>query len=294
MALAAAAIAAASCGGASQAVAPAGDPGDPGPVHVHGLGIDPADGALLIATHTGLWRLEAGKARPSRIADRYQDTMAFTVVGPGHYLGSGHPDLREARERDLPPLLGLIASTDAGESWQSVSLSGEADFHVLRVDGDRIVGFDSAGAQVMASDDRGATWNERQPPIPGSQLVDLAVDPAHAVHLLATTETALYESTDGAVSWRPVRDTTRGLLAWPTPDTLYLLDGRGTLWRSSDTERAWTIVARLSGEPAALLADGPDELYVALHDGTIVQSVDAGKTWATRMLAPDATDTNGD
>ena len=27
---------------------------DPGPVHVHGLGVNPADGALFIATHTGL------------------------------------------------------------------------------------------------------------------------------------------------------------------------------------------------------------------------------------------------
>jgi hypothetical protein len=27
---------------------------DPGPVHVHGLGINPADEALFIATHTGL------------------------------------------------------------------------------------------------------------------------------------------------------------------------------------------------------------------------------------------------
>jgi hypothetical protein len=33
---------------------------DPGPVHVHGLGVNPADGALFIATHTGLYRVDAG------------------------------------------------------------------------------------------------------------------------------------------------------------------------------------------------------------------------------------------
>ena len=50
----------------------------------------------------------------TRIADRWQDTMAFTVTvtGAGTFLGSGHPDLRE----DLPPHLGLIESTDAGET----------------------------------------------------------------------------------------------------------------------------------------------------------------------------------
>jgi hypothetical protein len=35
---------------------------DPGPVHVHGLGINPADDALFIATHTGLYRVDEGSA----------------------------------------------------------------------------------------------------------------------------------------------------------------------------------------------------------------------------------------
>ena len=79
--------------------------------HIHGLGVDPADDSLYVATHFGLFHVDES-GRPSRVADRYQDTMAFTVVGPGHFLGSGHPDLRE----DLPAHLGLIESTDAGET----------------------------------------------------------------------------------------------------------------------------------------------------------------------------------
>jgi hypothetical protein len=41
---------------------------DPGLVHVHGLGINPRDGALYAATHTGLFIVRDGGA--SRIADR--------------------------------------------------------------------------------------------------------------------------------------------------------------------------------------------------------------------------------
>ena len=89
---------------------------DPGPVHVHGLGVNPADGALFIATHTGLFRAEPGERRAVRVGDRFQDTMGFTVTGPDRFLGSGHPDGRE----DLPPFLGLIRSTDAGRTWQPV------------------------------------------------------------------------------------------------------------------------------------------------------------------------------
>ena len=39
---------------------------DPGPVHVHALGLDPDDRSLYIATHTGLWRL--APARRARTA----------------------------------------------------------------------------------------------------------------------------------------------------------------------------------------------------------------------------------
>lgn len=53
--------------------------------------------------------------------------MGFTIAGPQHFLGSGHPDLREK----LPSRLGLIASTDNGQSWQQLSLLGKADFHAL-------------------------------------------------------------------------------------------------------------------------------------------------------------------
>jgi hypothetical protein len=124
-------LAVTACGG--------GDPGadravtDPPPEHVHGLGINPADGALFIATHTGLFRMEAGSDSAERVGELLQDTMGFAVVGPDRFLGSGHPDLRS----DLPPLLGLIRSGDGGLTWDSVSLLGEADFHALRVDGDR-------------------------------------------------------------------------------------------------------------------------------------------------------------
>ena len=36
---------------------------DAGPVHVHGLGVNPADGALFIATHTGLYRSGEGDSK---------------------------------------------------------------------------------------------------------------------------------------------------------------------------------------------------------------------------------------
>jgi hypothetical protein len=75
---------------------------DPGPIHVHGLGINPKDGALFVATHTGLFRAGEGEPKATRVADRFQDTMGFTVVGPNRFLGSGHPEghVRELLRED--------------------------------------------------------------------------------------------------------------------------------------------------------------------------------------------------
>jgi hypothetical protein len=113
--------------------------GDPGPIHVHGLDINPGEGALFVATHTGLFRAGSGERQAKRVAGRSQDTMGFTVIEPDHFLRSGHPDLRE----DLPPFLRLIESRDAGPTWKPISLLGQGHFHLLEADGLRIYGFGS-------------------------------------------------------------------------------------------------------------------------------------------------------
>jgi photosystem II stability/assembly factor-like uncharacterized protein len=251
-----------------------GPAGDPGPVHVHGLGVNPADGALYIATHTGMYRVEQGEQKAERVADRYQDTMGFTIVGPNRFLGSGHPDLRD----DLPSLLGLIESTDAGESWEPISLLGEADFHVLRFGGERVYGYDASNDRLLVSADRGRTWNELQKP---GMLVDLAVDPSNERRIVATTEGGLFESRDGGDAWGRVGEAV-GLLAWPKRERLYLVAGDGEVFSSVDGGRSLRHLGEIGGQPAALLAQAASDLYVALHDGTIKRSSDGGSTWVVR------------
>lgn len=87
--------------------------GEPGVSHVHGLGINPADGSLIVATHYGSFRIAPDGDDAERIGDSFQDTMGFTVAGPDHFLGSGHPDVA-GMQAGQPGRLGLIESTDAG------------------------------------------------------------------------------------------------------------------------------------------------------------------------------------
>jgi photosystem II stability/assembly factor-like uncharacterized protein len=250
---------------------------DPGPIHVHGLGINPGDGSLFIATHTGLFRVEREKEQAERVGDKLQDTMGFTVVGADRFLGSGHPDPRDIRDRRLPPLLGLIESTNAGNTWRPISLLGQADFHVLRSVGKRIYGYDATNDRLLISRDAGRSWEQRRRPIP---LIDLAADPRNPRRIVAVGEGGLYRSGDEGRSWELVRDDAAGLLAWPSEESLFLVDGRGGVFVSADRGRGWKAVGQIGGQPAALLGRTATELYVALHDGTIKRSGNGGRTWA--------------
>ncbi len=248
-----------------------------GPEHIHGLGINPADGALMIATHSGLFRAAPDSATAARVGDRRQDTMGFTIVGPDRFLGSGHPDLRD----DLPPLLGLIRSDDAGRSWEPVSLLGEADFHVLRTAGTHIYGVNSTDGELLVSDDGGRSWAASTP---GTALLDVAAAPDDPDHVVASGEAGLLVSRNAGESWRPRGEGRAGLLTWVRGDALYLIDGRGRVHRSADGGESWRAVGEAGGQPAALASSG-SELYVALHTNEVKMSTDGGRTWRVRLTA---------
>jgi hypothetical protein len=241
---------------------------DPPPfAHIHGLGVNPADGTLFAATHGGLYRISNKHA--SIVANRYQDTMGFTIAGKDHFIASGHPDLRE----ELPPLLGLLESRDAGETWVKRSLLGKADFHALRVAHDEIWGYDSTSSTLMVSKD-GERWDERS----NVSIRDFVVSPVSPDVALATNGEALRRSEDGGRRWE-TSSAPDGplLLGWEREDALWLVTTTGAVFRSTDSGKRWEEKGSLDGEPAAfVIADG--SLYAATHDEIFVSTND-GKTW---------------
>ena len=262
------------CGQDDEAVAPPTN--EIGPVHVHGLGVNPADQALFLATHTGLYEIAEGDTEASRVGDNYQDTMGFTVVGPDRFLGSGHPS-----GTDLPPFLGLIESDSAGMEWQPVSLLGKADFHVLEAAGDRIYGFGSdfetRREQFLVSEDGGEEWQERAVP---ESLFSLAIDPENRDRVIASGPGSLIASDDSGRTWRSL-PAEPGLLSWPEEGSLYLMDESGRVSVSEDSAK-WRPVGSIREAPVAFEAATAEELYAALGDGSIVQSSDGGQTWELR------------
>lgn len=245
------------------------------PGHVHGLGVDPGDGALMVATHNGLFRLPEGAARPVRVGESREDFMGFTVAGPGRYLASGHP----GAGKEVPQPLGLIETDDGGRSWRPVSLQGEADFHVLRLADGVLYGFDVMGGRLLASSDGGRRWERRAAP---GAPIDLAASPAASERLVASTADGLYASARGGRGWSRLAGGAPGLLAWPSERRLYLVDGAGGVHVSEDGGGEWEAIGSIGSMPAALTAVDRNTLYAALADGSILVSGDGGRSWRGR------------
>lgn len=237
--------------------------------HVHGLGTDPGDGTLYVASHFGVFRVSDDGTR-ERVADRWQDTMGFAVVGPGHFLGSGHPDMRE----DLPSSLGLIESTDGAETWEAVSLLGKADFHAIEPVGDRIYAYDSVTGSLVITTNR-IDWVT----IATLPVYDLAADPTAPDTVYATTNRGmLVASTDGnepvavkgappltGIDWQP-----NGPLVGVGPDgTVRVTDDPGT--------GTWRKAGNLDGPAEAV--DAVEGSWHAATDSGVYESTDDGQTW---------------
>lgn len=254
------------------------DGGHGGPAtlaHVHGLGINPANGDLYAASHYGVFHLPAG-GKPEQIANRAQDTMGFTVVGPDHFLGSGHPDPAESGK---PPHLGLIESTDAARTWRSVSLEGEVDFHALEAKNGQVYGFDSQSGALLTSADM-REWERRS----DTPIADLALSPEEGGTMVTTTQDGPALSRDGGRTFRVVDGAPLLVLVdWPSADRMVGVAPDGAVHLSGDGGRTWARRGQAPGAPQALTSTGESDVYVATADG-IHHSTDNGATF--QLLHP--------
>lgn len=254
------------------------------PPFVNALDIDPADGDFLLTTNRGFYRIDPKTKRASPVRGSVTATggsspvgtfLELDVVGPGQLLGSGHPDQTDA---GLPAYLGFMRSDDAGKSWRVLSRLGEADLHkIIRRHG-RLYAFDAVLGAIIISTDGGRTFTERF--TPRGLVIDFVVDPKDPRYLLAATEDQLYRSEDEAESWRGVAAGEGMRLTWEGA-TILRADKDGTIQRSTNRGQTFSPVGKVPGEPYKFKSIDARRHYLALSDGTIVETRDAGATWKT-------------
>lgn len=237
-------------------------------IHVHGLGIDASDSSILyVATHGDFYKSVDG-GTPVKVDKQRADYMAFNApqtAGVPLYA-SGHPATATGGNT------GLIESTDGGQTWQTVAtvLDPPVDFHAMSVsksDPNTIIGFDSGGRGLFKTTNAGKTWDKFD--YPGQYVTALAISPNDPKVIFAGTNDGVYQSNDGAVSWKQINQY-KGLgvmaLAFDADGNLYASTEESGLAKSSDLGKTWESIKRAPDNLTAtsIVIDSENKaLYVA-------------------------------
>jgi len=265
------------------AAPPAETPADPPPdtggasPAINSVTVDPGDGTIMVGSGPALYRLKPGAKEAEQLTGRLDGgtvsgNLVVRFAGPGDLLASGHP-----QEGALPENLGLIRSSDHGETWQKVQ-GPEADYHELEIAGRQIIGVNAESPDIQVSSDGGATFESRTPP---AAPIDVVVNPADPQQWAVSTEQGTFMSSNGGRSWRP-RDTTFGArLAWPSKDALYSVDRNGKVRVSVDSGRTWDERGEVGGLPSELSVGRRHEVLAAVVGAKLRRTKDGGRTWAT-------------
>ena len=256
--------------------------------HVHGLAFTPDGKALAIPAHTGLaiyrdgrWSLAPGPAH---------DFMGFSVAAAAIY-SSGHP----APGSPLRNPFGLMKSPDGGNTWHSLGLSGEADFHNLAV------GYRTNAVYVVNGEpnsrmprpgiyfttDDGKSWKQSAAAGVSSQVIGIAAHPTEPGTLALGTLGGLFLSRDFGATFRRIGMPLRATAVLFDVDGKHLYfasDGGDALLRISLDGRlnASSQLPQMEKDFVLHIAQNPTkpgELAIATRRKNVLLSPDAGKTW---------------
>jgi hypothetical protein len=254
--------------------------------HIHSLGYAGDGSELVVAAHTGLrvfrdgvWSIPSGVPR---------DYMGYTPVDEGFY-SSGHP---APGTLEINPL-GLVKSTDKGETLIQLGFEGESDFHLMAV------GFYSHAIYILNSGtnsrlgpgihyslDDGTTWHQSAlNGIVAAQPYQIAVHPTAPEIVAIATEGGLFLSTDFGDSFESIGE------AVPVPAVTFDLRGETMLFGAQDL-RQYTLatgtLAELNAPPIGsseiiqYLASHPvsaESIVLGTSELSIYVTDDSGESW---------------
>jgi photosystem II stability/assembly factor-like uncharacterized protein len=273
--------------------------------HVHGLGFSPDGEQLIVPAHDGLRIYADGEWFKPNVPER--DYMGFTPVDEGFY-SSGHPGSGET----LANPLGLVKSTDMGQTLQQLAFSGESDFHLMGVgyENHAVYVINSApnselGSGLYYSLDDGETWQQAAATGLTARPFGLAVHPTEASMVAMATEAGLFLSDDFGDSFASIAPSAGGaesgaitfIVLHPQDAaglvTAVIFHPNGEMLLFGATELfAYDLPSReLTELPAPSLAEGDtigyiavnpahnDEIALATFGRDIFLSPDGGQTW---------------
>lgn len=222
--------------------------------HIHGLAVDPADGAVYAGTHNGIWLVNPNTGAIELVGESRDDYMGFTAAGPGKFMASGHP----APGSDASNPVGLIESSNGGKTWQTIGLEGQVDFHVMAVSGRRVAAW-SDGIGLQLSDDDGQSWRN------GPDVQPSAMAWFDDVLWMATGQGLVTLASGDSVAAAPAGSPNLVAVATASDGSrLWGIASDGSVWSSSNG-REWAQSGAITAAEAFAAVDN-DTAYVITAD----------------------------
>lgn len=257
--------------------------------HIHGLGYPGAGDVLMIASHNGPLLYEEGMWKET--TSEKHDYMGFQAVADG-FVSSGHPEPGSDYENPL----GLLKSTNAGESFKQYAFAGEIDFHYLAASyhTDRIYVFnemptDNLDNGFFYTDDYGQKWTTMDMKgFEAEMMSNMAAHPDTPETVAIGTERGLYLSTDAGQSFSLFKEdmyVTYVTLSKSHAYVAELVDDKVQLVQIDlvSKEAKTLSVPQLAKDNAvtyiATHHTNDNEISIATMQNDVYQTTDGGATW---------------
>lgn len=255
-------------------------------IHIHGLGYTGDGSQLYVPAHDG-FRIYDGAAWSDPPITKH-DFMGYSATNDG-FFSSGHP---APGAKDLRNPVGLIRSTDGGQTLTRLGFEGESDFHVMGAGyySHAIYVFNPQpnsrlSAGLHRTVDEGKTWQSGQMNGVEGSLLQLAVHPAEPDTVAIATDTGLFLSRDAGENFARIYGPQPVAAAHFTPEGNRILFGFQTLHSydlRTETMTALTAPALGQQDMITFLAVNPGrlaEVAVATYKMDIFLTQDQGATW---------------
>ncbi len=257
--------------------------------HGHGLAVDVKDSSkLYIATHYGLLVLmnerdlyRIGKSRDDYMGFSPHPTESNLFFTSGHPSSGGNIGFQKSEDGGVtwdkvsngingpvdfhamavspvnPNLIygwyqgHIQRSTNQGGNWEIVKRDLVALYLAADSQDENTVYAATPGGQgVMASHDKGVSWNSLSPDLEGGAVLVIAVHPKNSHVLLAFSEKVggLGKSMDQGKTWQKVREAFNGETLFHiafdrnNPSVVYALSHTNKLYKSIDTAESWSLI----------------------------------------------------
>lgn len=259
--------------------------------HLHGMGYSADGERLYIAAHNGL-RVFVGNEWlvPDVPAHDY---MGYSPTDNGFY-SSGHPQPNTG----LVNPLGLVRSTDEGQTIGTLGFDGESDFHVMATGyrSHAVYVFNTSpnsgmGIGLYRTGDEGKTWAPSAFRGVTGDIIQLAVHPDTVNTVAIATSNGVFLSADGGDTFTALEQDK------PVTAVAFTQDG-SALYYGTQTIRKYDLgtqqITEIDSPPLtsqdalsfiAFNPVRPTEMVVATFERNIYHRVEGNERWQPIMSA---------